>query len=268
MDLCVFMQFTPVFLLGVHLCSYTHGRVLFFGVRNVCHVCVHWDPLYSTRVMIPPLSGFSFDSPYGTYLLHKIHPYKMSVVEKPERLFVRGSLYGMALCNALIPHKPKSGGKFGTETSITICMAQAIIEDGGYQHDKFTYIKKLLEWFRGDNLNARSDYVRRSVALALNAWDRQLAVTSAGGNVSKENEHWEMRKNRFDEMQRLIDDEFVVDVGCVMPSRNTNINPYLDRSINGMVQISPVPYQLAYTMILRTVTMNHICEFGLCNSPL
>ncbi|CZR69931.1 uncharacterized protein PAC_19832 [Phialocephala subalpina] len=93
---------------------------------------------------------------------------------------------------------------------MTICVARAVIDDGGYRHDKFTYIKRLLEWLKDNDPCERGGYVRRSVALALNAWDRQLAVASMG-NGGKENENWEMRKNRFDEMQKLMDREFVVD---------------------------------------------------------
>src|SRR6266487_5938373 len=97
-----------------------------------------------------------------------------------ERSFIQGSLFGMAVCNALVP-RDSTGLRFSmfrTETSLTICMARAVIDDGGYRHDKFTYIKRLLEWLKDNDLCKRGGYVRRSVALALNAWDRQLAVAS------------------------------------------------------------------------------------------
>jgi len=141
---------------------------------------------------------------------------------KRERPFIRGSLFGMAVGNALAPND-STGSRFGafrTETSITICVARAAIEDGGYRYDKFTYLKKLLEWLKDNDPCERGGYVRRSVALALNAWDRQLAVASAMGNGGKENEHWEIRKNRFDELQKLIDREFVVDVGNIIHFRD------------------------------------------------
>jgi ADP-ribosylglycohydrolase len=123
------------------------------------------------------------------------------------------------VCNALVPRDTTGFrfGMFGTETSMTICVARAVIEDGGYRYDKFTYIKRLLEWLKDNDPCERGGYVRRSVALALNAWDRQLAVASTMGNGGKENENWEIRKNRFDEIQKLIDGEFVVDVGSIMP---------------------------------------------------
>ena len=100
---------------------------------------------------------------------------------------------------------------------MTLCVARAAIEDGGYRYDKFTYIERLLEWLKDNDPCERGGYFRRSVALALNAWDRQLAVALAMGNGSNENEDWEMRKIRFDEMQKLIDREFVVDVGNITP---------------------------------------------------
>ncbi|WEW60759.1 hypothetical protein PRK78_006247 [Emydomyces testavorans] len=137
----------------------------------------------------------------------------MNDLERARRSSIRGSLFGMAICNALVPRDTTGfrSGMFRTETSLAICVARAIIEDGGYRYDKFTYIKRLLEWLKGNDLCERGGYVRRSVALALNAWDRQLAVASAMGNGGKDNEDWEMRKDRFDEMQKLIDKEFVVD---------------------------------------------------------
>ena len=135
-----------------------------------------------------------------------------------ERSFIRGSLFGMAVCNALIPRNTTGSrfGTFGTETSMAICVARAVIDDRGYRHDKFTYVKRLLEWLKDNDPRERGGYIRRSVALALNAWDRQLLVASMR-NGGEENENWEMLKNRFDEMQKLIDREFVVDVGGKMP---------------------------------------------------
>jgi hypothetical protein len=91
---------------------------------------------------------------------------------------------------------------------MTICVAKAAIEDGGYQPHKFTYIKKLLEWYKRADPSERGVYIRRSLALALSAWDRHLAVASAVGNGGEENEHWEVKKNRFDL-------EFAVDVGNI-----------------------------------------------------
>ncbi|KAL9088459.1 MAG: hypothetical protein Q9165_006183 [Trypethelium subeluteriae] len=137
-----------------------------------------------------------------------------------KRSCIRGSLFGMAVCNALVPHDITGFrvGMFGTETSVAICVARAAIEDGGYQYDKFTYIKRLLAWLKDGDPGERGVYVRRSVALALNAWDRQLAVAEAASNGGQDNEDWEMRKDRFDEMQKLIDRDPVV--GCQRDGAN------------------------------------------------
>lgn len=134
---------------------------------------------------------------------------------KRERPFIQGSLFGMAICNALIPRGSADSkqGIFGTETSMTICIARAAIDDGGYQYDKFTYIEKLLEWLKDIDPDERGGYVRRSVALVLNAWDRQQVVASATGNGGKKNEGREKRKDRFEKMRKMIDKEFVVGVG-------------------------------------------------------
>jgi hypothetical protein len=77
----------------------------------------------------------------------------------------------MAVCNALVPCNSTGlrFSMFGTETSIAIYVAQAVINDRGYRHNKFTYIKRLLEWLKDNNPYKRGGYVRRSVALALNA---------------------------------------------------------------------------------------------------
>ncbi|KAL9115223.1 MAG: hypothetical protein Q9227_001017 [Pyrenula ochraceoflavens] len=132
-----------------------------------------------------------------------------------QRPFIRGSLFGMAVCNALIPRaRPNSSlDVFGTETSMTICAAQAAIDDGGYKHDKFTYIKKLSEWLKDDDLCGSQGDARRRIALVLNTWDRHQIMASAKIDTSLEKENWEIQKERFEGMQKLINNEFDVDLG-------------------------------------------------------
>jgi len=109
---------------------------------------------------------------------------------KRERSFIQGSLFGMAVCNALVPRDATGSrlAKFVTGMSMTICVARAAVEDGGYRQDKFTYLERLLEWFKDTDPCERGSYLGRSVVLALNAWDRQLAIASATRKGDKKKE--------------------------------------------------------------------------------
>ncbi|KAK2809530.1 hypothetical protein FQN50_003798 [Emmonsiellopsis sp. PD_5] len=121
------------------------------------------------------------------------------------RPFMRGCLFGMAICEILA--SDSEYGNLGAETTMTLRMAEALCADGEFRTDNLsTYVKELLLWFRATNPDINNGYIKHSIALALNVWGRYMATSplrmEEGGGLGMET-----MTARFQEGQEAVKNE-------------------------------------------------------------